>query len=568
MKLIKFSIFIPPFLKGIQGILITTLIFSNIAFAKNTKVLADKVEKANELFSEGKFDEAEQKYADAQVDAPDNHELHYNMGNVLYRKGQSDKAITEFEKALSTPYPMLEAKSHYNIGNCLVQQGKLKEALDAYKKAIKLNRDDEDTKYNIEYVQRKIKELASKKKDEQKKDPLNKLLKQLEKLINQQAEIVLKTKDAVADPNNPDVKNIVFTLKTNEQYYAVRTKEISDEFSALLTNYPPEKLYGQPGQGQPGMPGQQPQQQPNIDNETRELGTIFQILASASQHINNSLTGSTTETVAPFLAKTSESLTQIETKLQNKTSKDFANEGKNILGNLKSAFGNPKNINNAKLKSVGNDFAVLMQNMQTNLQTRIESSMVSNGTNGTQKTLAQKIKNAIEFLSIAEKHIIKASKELETEWTESIPNEVIGLENLIKARKEFDNKKDKQQNKKKDQDKNKENKNDKKDKKKNDKKEENKDKKKDKQKDKKKDKQKDKKKEDNKKQKDQNKDQNKDKNKDKQKQKQNKENKKQLDKKQAQRMLKNFKEDQRNKRKARKAKEQMLGIETNIDKDW
>ena len=33
-------------------------------------------------------------------------------------------------------------------------------------------------------------------------------------------------------------------------------------------------------------------------------------------------------------------------------------------------------------------------------------------------------------------------------------------------------------------------------------------------------------------------------------------------------MLKNFKEDQRNKRKARKAKEQMLGIETNIDKDW
>ena len=553
MKLKKILIFDFRFL--IYGGLIFLGILGQPVLAENTKLFAEKVEKANELFLEGQFDAAGQQYTEVQVDAPDNHELHFNLGDVLYRKGQFEKAIPEFEKALSTPYPKLEAKSHYNIGNCLVQQGKLKEALDAYKRAIKLDRDDEDTKYNIEYVQRKIKELASKKKDEEKKDPLHKLLKELEKLINQQAEIVVKTKDTVADPKNPAVKDIVFTLKTNEQYYAVRTQEISDGFSALLTNYPPEKLYGQPGQGQPGMPSQQPQQQISIDEETQELGTIFQILVAASQHINNSLTGSTIETISPSLAKTSETLTQIESKLQNKESKEFAAKAKNIINNLESVFANPKNINNTKIKKTYDEFSFLMQNMQSNLQTRIQTATASGGTNGTQKTLAQKIKNAIEFLSIAENHIIKASKELEAAWTKSIPNEVIGLENLIKARKEFDDKKDKQENKQKDQDKNKKNKDDKKDKKKDNKKEDNKDKKKDEQKDKNKG--------DNKDQKDKKKQQQKQKQDQQKQQKQ----KKQLDKKQAKRMLNNFKEDQRNKRKARKAKARAAGYMP-VDKDW
>jgi len=557
MKLKKILIFDFRFL--IYGGLIFLGILGQPVLAENTKLFAEKIEKANDMFLDGQFDDAGKQYTEAQVDAPDNHELHFNIGDVLYKKGEFDKAIPEFEKALSTPYPKLEAKSHYNIGNCLVQQGKLKEALDAYKRAIKLDRDDEDTKYNIEYVQRKIKELASKKKDEEKKDPLHKLLKQLEKLINQQAEIVVKTKDTAADSKNPDVKNIVYNLKTNEQFYAVRTKEISGGFAALLTNYPPEKLYGQPGQGQPGMQGQPPQQpQVSIDDETRNLGNIFQVLVAASQHINNSLTGSTIETIAPFLTKTSETLTQLEPKLQNKESKEFAAKGKNIIKSLESVFASPTGFDSANLKKSGDEFAVLMQNMQSNLQTRIQAATASGGTNGTQKTLAQKIKNAVEFLSIAEDHIIKASKELGVAWTKSIPNEVIGLENLIKARKEFDDKKDKQKNKKKNQDKNKnqKKKDDKKDKKKDDKKKDNKDK------NKKKDEQK--KKKDNKKQNDKNKQQQKQKKQDQQKQQQKK---KQLDKKQAKRMLNNFKEDQRNKRKARKAKARAAGYMP-VDKDW
>jgi len=528
------------------GTCIIILLLSNFVLAENTKVLAEKVKKANELFAEGQLDAAEQQYADAQVDVPENHELHFNLGDVLYKKGQFDKAIAEFENALSTPYPELEAKSHYNIGNCLVQQGKLKEALDAYKRALNLDRDDEDTKYNIEYVQRKMKELASKKKDEQKKDPLHKLLKELEKLINLQAETVVKTKDAVADSTNQAIKEIVYSLATNEQQYAVKTKEISDGFAGLLTNYPPEKLYGQPQQAQSGMPGMptQPQLQPQIslDDKTRELAGIFQVLAQTSQGLNNCITGSNLDAVSPLLSEAEGVLSKIETETQNPENKKYATEGINALKSLGDAFKSPGS-GTAKLQAAGDDFSELMQKMQTELQTRIQAA-ASAGTNATQKTLAQKINNAIEYLGVAEIHIFKASEILQKDWTNAIPDEVTGLENLIKARKEFDDKNQQQQNKKQDRQQKKQ--------KKDDKKGENKDEKKDNKQDENKDKKKDDKQQQQQKQ---------------QQQKQQQQKQKLLDQKQVKRMLNNFKEDQRNKRKARKAKARAAGYMP-VDKDW
>ena len=84
-------------------------------------------------------------------------ELH---GNV-YRLEKYDEAISAFQRAASAASSELEAKCHYNIGNCLFRQGKLKESLESYKRANELDRDDEDTKANIEYVTRLMKEPAS-----------------------------------------------------------------------------------------------------------------------------------------------------------------------------------------------------------------------------------------------------------------------------------------------------------------------------------------------------------------------------------------------------------------------
>jgi len=47
-----------------------------------------KVAEANKLFEEQKYDEANTKYRDALVDHPESEILHFNIGDVQYKKEQ------------------------------------------------------------------------------------------------------------------------------------------------------------------------------------------------------------------------------------------------------------------------------------------------------------------------------------------------------------------------------------------------------------------------------------------------------------------------------------------------
>jgi len=203
-----------------------------------------------------------------------------------------------------------------------------------------------------------------------------------------------------------------------------------------------------------------------------------------------------------------------------------------------------------------------MSNIQSKLTSQMppQISGLPGMTNGAQKTLAQKIDNAVKFLATAHRDLKLSAEYLENSWTNAPPSQKVGLRYLIKARKEFDDKNQKNQNKN-----NKQN-----NKQKNKKKKDNKDdkKKQNKNKDQKKDKNKDKQKQDKK----QNKNQDKQKQNKQQGKPQDKQNKKQekqpkLDKKQVKQMLKNFKEDQRNKRKMRMQKAHADGY-IPVDKDW
>ncbi len=139
---------IPVILLGIYG-------FADAGITK-------KVIQGNKLFDEGNFDEALTKYNDAQIDSPSSPEIFFNMGTVYYKQKKYKEAIDAFGKSMEKGDIELEAKALYNIGNSLFQQGQLKDALDYYKQSLERNPDDKDTKYNIEYTEKKIKEMLSK----------------------------------------------------------------------------------------------------------------------------------------------------------------------------------------------------------------------------------------------------------------------------------------------------------------------------------------------------------------------------------------------------------------------
>ncbi|MCG8605916.1 tetratricopeptide repeat protein [bacterium] len=120
-----------------------------------------QVEEGNKLFAEEKYDEAQNKYRDALIDNPESPIIHFNMGDVLYRKRNFEEAIKSFEKATNSDDVMLQSKSYYNIGNSLYRMGKLPESILMYRRALELNPDDEHAKYNIEFVRRKLREQAN-----------------------------------------------------------------------------------------------------------------------------------------------------------------------------------------------------------------------------------------------------------------------------------------------------------------------------------------------------------------------------------------------------------------------
>ena len=123
--------------------------------------ISGRVDRGNRLYGEGKWPEALTAYNDAQLESPAQPEIFFNMGNVFYRQKKYGEAADAYRKAMEKGDRNLEAKAYYNIGNAFFQEGLLREALDAYKQALERAPDDVDAKYNIEYTERKIKEMLS-----------------------------------------------------------------------------------------------------------------------------------------------------------------------------------------------------------------------------------------------------------------------------------------------------------------------------------------------------------------------------------------------------------------------
>jgi Ca-activated chloride channel family protein len=142
--------------------------------------LASKNREASALYKEGKVDEALSKWRGAQIENPDSDKLHYNIGNGLHQQKRYEDALKEYEKSLDSKDSELQQKAYYNMGNTRYRMGKLPEAIEDYKKCLDINPNDEDAKYNIEFIKKKLKEQP-KKEDEQQNQSQQKENKDQEK---------------------------------------------------------------------------------------------------------------------------------------------------------------------------------------------------------------------------------------------------------------------------------------------------------------------------------------------------------------------------------------------------
>jgi Ca-activated chloride channel family protein len=178
-------------------IITMAITWANLAWADSFSSLNKKGNKAykegEELLLKGEknksaetYEQALKYYRDAEIEKPESPELSYNMANVMYQQEKYQDALEKYYKGLSTEKLKDQAATYYNMGNTLFRSGKYPEAIQVYQKCLDITPDDEDAKYNIEFVRKKMKEMMDKEKQRQQQQQNRQQQKQQQQ--NQQQE--------------------------------------------------------------------------------------------------------------------------------------------------------------------------------------------------------------------------------------------------------------------------------------------------------------------------------------------------------------------------------------------
>ena len=113
--------------------------------------------KGNLDYKNGKYDNALLKYNQVFKNKLNDPLVNYNLGTILYKKGNYDTAAYFFDNAIKhVKDPNLKSKAYYNMGNSYMQQQKFDKATQSYSNALKYNPADEDARYNLSYALRKL----------------------------------------------------------------------------------------------------------------------------------------------------------------------------------------------------------------------------------------------------------------------------------------------------------------------------------------------------------------------------------------------------------------------------
>ena len=161
---------------GVSSKLILILILSlsmSSAFAQTDR---QYIRQGNKQFNAGDFANAEVSYRKAIEKNPKNPQAVYNLGNALMAQKKDSAAVEQFESAAKLETnPLRKYQSFHNLGVICQTHKMYGEAIEAYKNALRLNPNDDETRYNLVLCKhQKQKQDQNKQnqdqKDDQKKD--------------------------------------------------------------------------------------------------------------------------------------------------------------------------------------------------------------------------------------------------------------------------------------------------------------------------------------------------------------------------------------------------------------
>ena len=153
-----------------------------VAITASAQTDRQYIREGNKQFRVGQYDKAEVSYRKAVEKNPKNPQAAYNLGNALMAQKKDSSAVQQFEQATRIETnPLRKAAAYHNMGVICQTHKMYGEAIEAYKNALRLNPNDDETRYNLvlckkqkqkqdQNQQQNQNNKDDKKKDNQKKD--------------------------------------------------------------------------------------------------------------------------------------------------------------------------------------------------------------------------------------------------------------------------------------------------------------------------------------------------------------------------------------------------------------
>lgn len=147
---------------------IAFLFVLNIGFSQQWR---DSLEAARIAYENGEYVEALKYYESAQKNAPENIDLSDEMAQSAYKAREFKKAEDIYQQNGNKKESKLEKSDNFhNLGNARMKNKDYSGAIEAYKDALRLNPNDEQTRYNLSEAIRQLNNEQQQKKDDNQDD--------------------------------------------------------------------------------------------------------------------------------------------------------------------------------------------------------------------------------------------------------------------------------------------------------------------------------------------------------------------------------------------------------------
>lgn len=134
-----------------------------MVFTQAQKAERKNIREGNDLYIGNKFTEAEIAYRKSLEVNPRSVEGTYNLGNALYKQEKFPEAAEQYQLMAGQTERLLKedpknaermAQVFHNMGNIGMQAKEYQKSIEAYKQSLRLNPQDDETRYNLALAQK------------------------------------------------------------------------------------------------------------------------------------------------------------------------------------------------------------------------------------------------------------------------------------------------------------------------------------------------------------------------------------------------------------------------------